>query len=154
VGELRGVLLDLDYGTAADVAARKELTRMGYVKSLDQKTLGELIDLLKRRDPDEKVRYDFGPFCPTTLDSYRGYYDDLALGFDEIDWDTYPTVKSLVAELESAIGKTFTGWKGGDYVMDRETPLWVANPGDSHGTAITGLAECRWITVLTTAYID
>jgi hypothetical protein len=127
---------------------------MGYVKSFEQKTLGELIDLLKQRDPDEKVRYDFGHFCPTTLDSYRGYYDDLALGIDDLAWDEYPTARGLVAELESAIGKTFTGWKGGDYVMDRETPMWAANPGYSHGTAITGLAESRGITVITTAYID
>jgi len=48
---------------------------------MKQLTLGELIDRLKMMPQDEEVRYDFVHFRPTSVDSYRGYYDQLALGY-------------------------------------------------------------------------
>lgn len=35
--------------------------------------------------------------------------------------------------LEKINGQTVTGYKGGDYCMDRNAPLWVANYGASSG---------------------
>lgn len=115
-------------------------------------SLGEFIDALKREDQGFSVRYDFGGLVPDLSPaSYRGYYEDLAVGFSDGD---APTVAELVAALESAIGKTFCGYKGGDYRMDRNTTLWVANHGESSDTAIVGLARCNWCSVVETAWIE
>lgn len=48
-----------------------------------QLTLGEFIFLLDRINKGATVRFDFERFVPTTIDSYRGYYEQLALGFKE-----------------------------------------------------------------------
>lgn len=131
-------------------------------------SLGDLITELSSRPSDQSVVFDFGGFRPTTVDSYRGYYCDLALGFDgartysEEDADIdhasqgfrHTKVSDLLTELRSAIGRTFEGWKGGDFRMTEQTRLWVANPGKCSGTAIVGIAECAWQTVIATAYVD
>lgn len=118
----------------------------------NQITLGALTDLLAKRDPEQSVSFDFEHMHPTTLHSYRSFYDDLALGFD--DKGEAPTVAQLIERLRAADGETFHGWKGGEYRMTRDTPLWAARSGNAGSTAITGLADCSWQTVITTAYVD
>lgn len=113
-----------------------------------QMTLGEFIRALERQDPDEPVKYDFVHFGPTTLASYRGDYSELALGYNECGRH-YPKVKDLIAHCKDALGKTFTGWKGGDYDMDERTPLWVANPGESGSTAIINIENRVYVTIIT-----
>lgn len=115
-------------------------------------SLGGLIDALKRRDQTHIVSLGFEHMVPTSLESYRGFYDHLALGFaDHSDW---PKVAHLVDMLEKAVGESFCGWKGGDYTMDRETPVWVANPGNTGSTAIVGIADCTFMTILQTEWVD
>lgn len=120
-------------------------------------TLGSLINALKRCNADADVEFDFCYLAPTKVNSYRGYYDHLALGWtDKHDGPGYwPKVSALIAELESAIGKTFTGYKGGEYRMNGSTPLWVANYGQTGGTGIVGLnCEGDMTVTLVTAKVD
>ena len=84
-----------------------------------QMTLGRMIKRLEELPEDLEI-VGFGK-----LGSYRGYYSDLAF-----EPDTEPkTVKQLLRECKSAMGKVFIGYKGGEYVMGELTPLWVANYG-------------------------
>ena len=81
-------------------------------------TLGEMISLLGQADPDAKIGL-------TDPHSYRGYYADLALE---------PTlelisVKQLIAQLNLVLDKTLEGYKGGDFLMSADTPVWVAHYG-------------------------
>jgi hypothetical protein len=121
-------------------------------------SLGKLIKLLELEKQDNHVQFDFGGFEPTSLASYRGYYEQLALGFQEATWDDKsPTVKSVLQELKNAIGKTYEGYKGGDYKMSEDTHLWVANYGEANSTAIVGLAivglaNCDSMTVIETRW--
>lgn len=115
-----------------------------------QLKLGEMIFLLSRINPGASVRYDFGPFTPKGLDSYRGYYEQLALGHGE----EKITVSQLLALLRDAVGKTFTGWKGGDYDMGESTHMWVANRGECHSTAIVGIIDCEYQAVIETAFVE
>jgi hypothetical protein len=103
-------------------------------------TLGEFIDELKRFKATAQIRFDFCSFEPAYFDSYRGFYDHLALGYKR---DYKATVGSVLKMAEDAVGDSFTGWKGGTYTMDRKTPVWVANQGDNDGTTIVGLE--RWM---------
>jgi hypothetical protein len=115
--------------------------------------LGELITLLKHRPHDDQVVFDFGGFIPRDAASYRGYYEQLAIGYDE-NWEQPMTVADLLVLLRGTIGATFSGYKGGDYVMSASTPVWASKWGQCSRTAIVGLADCTWQTVLATAFVD
>ncbi len=96
----------------------------------------ELIKLCElERSPEAEVQFDFCYTVPTTVNSYRGFYNHLAIGWESAR-SHWPLASDLANELRSAIGKTFEGYKGGDYYMDEQTPLWVANWGDTGSTAI------------------
>lgn len=84
-------------------------------------TLGMVIETLKKQDPDKVVRWGFG-----APHSYRGYYEDVA--FDPAE---NVTVGSMLEHAKSALGKTFCGWKGGDYKMEEYTSCWIAEHGDT-----------------------
>lgn len=112
--------------------------------------LGELIARLEAVKADDDgscaVSFDFCNVEPNgKVDSYRGYYNQLALGWRDggrgRDYKTYKEVTrdELVATLKSAISATFCGWKGGDFVMSENTQVWVDNPGEATGTGIVGV---------------
>jgi len=84
-----------------------------------QMTLGDIIKYLEAQ-PENKEIQGLGD-----LDSYRGYYADLA--FEPTD--NYEQAGSLLEKCKSAMGQVFTGYKGGDFVMGALTPLWVASYG-------------------------
>jgi len=83
-------------------------------------TLRELIKCLEAAEPDKVVPYGFDE-----PHSYRGYYDELAF---EPTRDI--SVGEMLAAAKSAIGKTFKGYKGGDYVMKEYTDVWIARWGE------------------------
>lgn len=134
----------------------------------DQLSLGELIEKIEEcgliscngKDEPKTVEYDFGTAIPTTLDSWRGSYSELALGYKLTGYDNNDdhfgkiTAEDLLKELQSAIGKEYTGWKGGEFIMDEDTPIWVANPGDSGNTGIVDVMDQGYKIVLITAYCE
>jgi hypothetical protein len=87
----------------------------------DDMYLIEVIEFLKLRDPAKQVPLGFG-----RPHSYRGYYEQLA--FEPV---RNTTVGAMLKDAESAIGRTFEGYKGGDYVMDKYTECWLANYGST-----------------------
>ena len=91
-------------------------------------TLGELITDLD--GVEGLVLFEDGN-SPGNEDSYRGYYADLAFG-QQLE----PKLASeFFDQCRRAFGKTYEGYKGGDFVMDEDTPLWRAAYGDT-GDAI------------------
>jgi hypothetical protein len=119
-----------------------------------QCTLGELIALLKSRPQDQDVVFDFCGCEPREPQSYRGYYEQLSLGWRARSYENKtPDVATVLTWLEGAIGKVYEGYKGGDFRMHADTPLWVANQGESDGTAIVGLADCDYQAIIATLYI-
>lgn len=116
----------------------------------NQITLGELIRLLEARPDGQGVCFDFGALEPTGVASYRGYYAELAIGFGEHGL----SLPKFIEELRAAVGTTFEGYKGGDYVMRETTPLWVANYGRSASTAVVGLCDCSFWTIIETKWVD
>ena len=131
----------------------------------DQITLGKLIEEIEQHgvmngEDDKTVDFDFGTAVPTTLDSWRGSYAELALGYKLSGYDNDEdhfaqiTAKDLLKELKSAIGKTYTGWKGGEFIMSENTPVWVTNPGDSGNTGVIGTVDEGYKIVIITAYCE
>jgi hypothetical protein len=104
--------------------------RANDLKTSDQMTLRELIISLEAiSDKTLPVYFDNGKHWPNELDSWRGVYAELALEYDQTP--EAPNVQVLLDELKSAVGKTFTGYKGGDFTMGNHSPVWVANYGNS-----------------------
>jgi hypothetical protein len=57
--------------------------------------------------------------------SYRGYYSDLA--FEKLDRKI--TVGEALKMIKECMGEIFQGYKGGDYMMGRNTPVWLSEYG-------------------------
>lgn len=95
--------------------------------------LGEVIHTLKNHDPDTTLRLGFH-----RPHSYRGDYMDLAFEIAE-----NVTVGAMLADARSAVGATFEGWKGGDYTMDKNDPVWLVqergDTGETLGRVLLGL---------------
>ena len=60
------------------------------------------------------------------------------------------SLADLIKQLKEAVGKVYTGYKGGDYTMTEDTPLWVANYGETGSTAITGVLDQGWCVLIVT----
>ena len=83
-----------------------------------QMTLGAVIERLKTLKPETQIAL-------SEPHSNRGYYSDLAL-----EPGTNQDAKALLADCEGALDKTFQGYKGGDFEMHCDVPVWVAFYGN------------------------
>ena len=101
---------------------------------MNHTTLGILIDWLERQDPNMLVKDGFG-----SPHSDRGKYSELAFA-------PLPEAKisDMLTEAERADGGTFTGWKGGEYKMNRSTPVYIGEYGTC-GDAITPICFKYWL---------
>lgn len=134
-----------------DIVSRQRKTKF---EQSDQLSLGRLINELEKIKADENphVVFDFGDLIPVRLDSWRGAYDELCLNYASIDEKEPLRLSEFISLCKLAVGKIFHGWKGGVYSMDRDTPVWVANPGNSGNTALIGVLFNSYQVVLLTGY--
>lgn len=128
-----------------------------YPRGSDMMTIDQVLKALRIADPTAPVVFDFCHTTPRRVDSWRGIYADPALG-----WQHYgrgspagsdaTTVATLIAELEEAIapGKTFEGWKGGQFSYSGRSHLHVDNPGDYSCTELARVAVGGYRVVLHT----
>jgi len=142
--------------------------RQESLANSDQLTLGELIlklesivakqaDRIKEGQEEATVRYDFEYLFPTCFDSWRGIYAELALNFVDNNYAPLRDVKELKVSdflqlCKDTVGREFTGYKGGEYIMNRHTPIWVANYGNSGNTALIDVVDDSYIIILITGY--
>lgn len=104
-------------------------------------SLGILLEKIKQCDSDKPVKfkgYRDGSF-PNEYDSYRGYYRLIAIepGKELVK------VSEFVEMTKDSIGNTYTGYKGGEYTMNQNTPVWVSDWGTASGMGITGVDEAK-----------
>lgn len=114
-------------------------------------TLGDLVQVLETTDGTIKVVYDFSEEAhPSEPISYRGYYCDLAFppSSEPI------TAAELLKEAKAAVGAEFEGYKGGDFTMQDDTPLWASPYGSANGIAIMDAKIIGERLVLITKQID
>ena len=108
-------------------------------------TLGELIIFLdsveeRGRGGQPVIFGDDYYTYPCDVESYRGYSCDLALT-DDGHIDGGATVTTLLNALNAALDREFTGYKGGEFTMDHNTPLWRARYGQAPDHAIVGVEQ-------------
>lgn len=66
--------------------------------------------------------------------SYRGYYEDLCV---EIDDSRTENPESWLKVLRSVHGEVLQGYKGGDFVMEDYSDVYLGEYGSSGGTVIS-----------------
>lgn len=96
----------------------------------DQWTLGQMIEALEALPEDMPVE------AIGELESYRGYYSDLSF---DTGSTSHPTVVDVLEDCREAMGSSFTGYKGGDFWMTGNTPLWDSAYGRASGLKVMGL---------------
>lgn len=97
------------------------------------KTLGELIEWLEKQPQDKWVRDGFG-----SPHSDRGDYSDCA--FDPKEG---ALIEDMLRHAKSALGTTFKGWKGGNYVMEEYVNVLIGEHGHC-GENITDTHFKHW----------
>lgn len=81
--------------------------------------LKDLIEELEKHPKDTIIRNGFGKPM-----SYRGDYQQLAF-----EPKKNVTIGSMLQNAKSALGDTFTGYKGGEFEMDEYTDCYLADYG-------------------------
>lgn len=124
-----------------DIHQAVKAMRKATFERTPQWSLGRLIEALEAVDATDDcwVSFAFGDFVPTRCHSWRGSYSELAIGYAELEWETRPALKHFVNQLKQCVGAEFTGWKGGEFRMDLDTPVWVAEGGKSGNTGVVGI---------------
>jgi hypothetical protein len=111
----------VDVTTAADErtvwvhGCRGEETHVTTWPEPEHLCLGTLIERLEKEDPARVVMPGFA-----APHSHRGDYSHVAF-----EIRPSATVGAMLADARSALGATYEGWKGGDYTMDKWTPVHI-----------------------------
>lgn len=106
----------------------KTMNETSKINSGKEYNLGNLIkDLEQYKDEFLEVEFDDGSI-PTEFDSWRGNYCELALNYEKVGVCHIPT---LYRNSFNANGSIFVGYKGGDFIMDLDTPIHQANYGET-----------------------
>ena len=124
-----------DFQTLINLISENEKLR----REAENYNLGNLIDDLKKYPKDASIEIKPFNLYPTGLTSYRGYYEDLAITYN--DGNKKLNCGELLKLCEGAIGKKFIGYKGGEFEMSRRTVLWLAPYGRTTDVIVTGLKD-------------
>jgi hypothetical protein len=101
--------------------------------------LGEITDALAELPSTMRafVMMDGALLSPDGVDSYRGSYHDLAI--EPVNTSYERTVGDLLGCLRAADGQTYEGYKGGQYLMHRETAVAVSQYSLCSQDYVTGV---------------
>jgi len=114
------------------------ITEKMKIESGKEYNLGRLIDDLKPyKDDFLDVEFEDGTI-PTEFDSWRGSYCELMLGY---------TDKGKMRSCDfyrkafNTNGSMFIGYKGGEFIMDLNTPIHKDFYGGASGDKIIGIEK-------------
>lgn len=88
--------------------------------------LRQLIEILEGVHPAKRVVLGF-----RHAHSYRGYYEDLA--FEPAE---NVEVREMLTEALESVGKTFEGYKGGEFTMSLHSTVWLSKYGEASGQTL------------------
>lgn len=132
-------------------------SRAKTLQTSPQLTLGELIAkceaIYEKQTEDKTVCFDFEYLYPTGIHSWRGAYNELALNFNSEDEGSI-TLEAFLTMLKDSLGKEFEGWKGGEFTMHKNTPIWVAKPNHSGNTGVVNVIDNNYNVILVTGYCE
>lgn len=117
-----------------------------------QITLGELIRQIEgmpltwkfdEEDEPKRIMFDFAGMVPRGVHSYRGFYSELAITAGTVEYyDDLPTAEEFLKELKGVLKWPLPGWKGGEFTMTDDTPVWVTDSvSGTSRTVVTGVRD-------------
>jgi hypothetical protein len=119
-----------------------ELRRLADTVDSDSRQpldFGQILDKLReisRRGFGARfIHFDWGCAWPLGYDSYRGDYSQICLEYGG-EHRHHQTVDGLLAITEKLIGTELTGWKGGEYAVDRDKDVYVCCAGCTSDTRV------------------
>jgi hypothetical protein len=125
----------------------------------EQLTLGKLLSLIKKfyeteNELKQQVIFDFCSTFPHSFHSWRGDYYQISLDYHLWDDDEQPLLaEQFIKMMENdVIGKVFFGWKGGEFTMTEDTPVWVSTQRGGHHTAVVGVTSSYSSIIIQTSY--
>lgn len=77
---------------------------------------------------------------------------DAELALDYTEAADRMKVTDFLELCKNTIGATFHGYKGGQFTMSENTPIWVANYGNSGSTALIEVVDNNYQVILITGY--
>ena len=127
-----------DFQKMMDAIAEQDMKR----RSQYHLTLGALADIcIHSYKLGRVLAYANGNLNPKLeVNSYRGYYCDLAIA-TTTDPDEICRTKDFGELLKRTIDTPLTGYKGGNFLMGKDTPLWLSDYGEYTGLAIMDASE-------------
>lgn len=106
----------------------------------DNYNLGDLIKDLSKYPEDANIEIRPFNLYPVDFCSYRGYYSDLSIEYS-FDGSNRLTCGELLKKAKECIGKTFVGYKGGDFTMTEHSVIWISNYGETTNAILTGVKD-------------
>lgn len=105
--------------------------------------LSEMKAALEAAEPDWKVHVEVDgerKYC-CGLISWRGVYAEASLDWSDDDLDM--TVEQLLSRVSGVLdlNQPLQGYKGGDFFMDGDTPVWADPYGKYNGRIITRVRD-------------
>ena len=117
-------------------------------------TLGKFIELLETQPGQNFINFDLSMCVPSDVISYRGIYAHLAITYKAVGMIDNPCVGKFTDIMRKCLGKYFTGYKGGEFVMNNGVHIWASNYGESSGTGIIGIIGSDFQTIIQTGYCE
>lgn len=96
----------------------------------------QALDAAIEKDGERAVQWGFDP---SSAHSWRGDYSDLS--FEPMEGVSLADMRDA---LRNALGKTFEGYKGGDYTMRDTTYVYIDPYGDCPGNRIGQSLVAYW----------
>lgn len=123
IGGLRDVLKALPQDAEVYIDNRRP-TSLGSYRGYysDLSILRDEGRVNERTEADERGK----PFSMADIPGYSTYHP----GIGEVRIKANPTVADLIEALDLAEGASFEGYKGGQFLMEADTTLWVSQYGD------------------------
>jgi len=121
----------------------------------------ELSEVIRRLTDIEKynkhkgevaVVFDFGYLKPNKFMSWRGSYDQLAIDWREGGGNV--KLSEFLKDCKEVVGKTFTGYKGGEFMMSESNIIYVAEYSQASCTQIVDIEDLGWTVMLHTKNIE
>lgn len=98
------------------------------------------LENLSEEDKENEIVLSLTPYdaegkYPGDLISYRGDYCHLSITFS----DYRKTANQFIEQLENIIGKTLEGYKGGDFIMRKDTFVFASDWGNVSNLGVIGV---------------
>jgi hypothetical protein len=127
------------YEVSADLRRLADKVDSGSSSPLD---FGQILDKLRelagRGLGGKWIHFEWGCARPLGYDSFRGDYSQICLEYGG-EHRHHQTVDGLLKITEGLIGTELTGWKGGEYTVERDKDVYVCCSGNTSNTRVVDI---------------